>query len=409
MFAEKQKYMAVTIDNIIGKVLYFHEMGPITVSGNIETPIHIHLSSDDGQILDESYWPGFDGTVSIDLVEIVSPMFRLSIPKTDEDTLQSEIAKVFHINLNQGEIVGSFTINGFSKDAKTRISDIDSLRIPSDYRLPLTLHNFTSRTGIGIQPSDSELFYINGLETSASGVGAVSRMVEIDKIAELSGQKSFHIVLECYSQPIYSPIFEICNGDFEQYLFMNRYGGFDNIPMDGQREFQPDMSFESGLFGNTNQQVEASAEYVYSQNSGFVSRTILELAGELLCSPQIYHLDKKSGEFRPIIITESTLASKSKDSLHSFSFKYKYADGSRPATLKGGYIGQENRSAGSQPTLMYPINGNPMIIAHNRNKYPDVTVVDTSLKEVGVSVEYPDKNTVIISWNGNLEGYIYIN
>ena len=77
--------------------------------------------------------------------------------------------------------------------------------------------------------------------------------------------------------------------------------------------------------------------------------------------------------------------------------------------MKGGYIGQENRSAGSQPTLMYPINRNPMIIAHNRNKYPDVTVVDTSLKEVGVSVEYPDKNTVIISWNGNLEGYIYIN
>ena len=401
--------MAVTIDNIIGKVLYFHEMGPITVYSNINSPIHIRLSSDNGTIIDESYWPGFDRTVSIDIAEIVSPMFQVTIPRTDEDTLQSDIAKIFHINVNHGEIVGSFTINGFSKEARTHISDIDILRVPSDYRLPITLHNFTSRNGIGIQPSNGEIFYINGLETSASGVGAVSRMLEIDEIVRLSGQKSFHIVLECDNQSICSPLFEICNGDFEQYLFINRYGGFDNIPMDGQREFLPDMSFESGLLGNTNQQLDSTAEYIYSQNSGFISRTVLELASELLCSPQIYHLDKKNNEFRPIVITESSLGSKSKDSLHSFSFKYKYADGSRPIALKGSSVGQYNRTTGSQPTLMYAITGNPMTISHNRNKYPTVSVVDLSLKEIGVCVEYPDINTVRISWNGNLEGYIYIN
>lgn len=61
-----------------------------------------------------------------------------------------------------------------------------------------------------------------------------------------------------------------------------------------------------------------------------------------------------------------------------------------------------------------PINGCPMEISHGMDKYPSVTVVmrneNKDLEEVTAYVEYPDRNTVRVSWDieENIEGFIYL-
>ena len=45
---------------------------------------------------------------------------------------------------------------------------------------------------------------------------------------------------------------------------------------------------------------------------------------ELIRSRQIFHL--KDGTFRKIVILESDISMSSADSIHSFSFQYRYAD-----------------------------------------------------------------------------------
>ena len=60
-------------------------------------------------------------------------------------------------------------------------------------------------------------------------------------------------------------------------------------------------------------------------------------------------------------------------------------------------------------TAVFKLTESPMVINHNRGRYPCVTVVDSENHEVTVDVEYLDDNSVCIRWNGELDGSVYIN
>ncbi len=399
--------MAYLQNDILGLVLNYHELEPIVIVAEMGVAVRFKLSSGDGSVLvNESYWPDFNGMVTLDISDVVSQGLSLDLPDIGQDLQQPSIYNVFNIDINDGEVSGAFTVNGFSKDAASRMSDIDYLRVPSDYVVPLSLPNLCKRSGIRLRISSAGDVDIDGLATDATGLGCVSHFLDLASLDDVVPGVRFAVNLDCGGNVVSSPVYEVLNGKFEQYLFANRYGGFDNIPMDGQLMFVPEMSFESGLYDGSVQQVESDAVYQYSQNSGYMSRKVMELAGELLCSPQIYHW--VDGEFRPIVIIESTLQSASQDDLHSFSFKYKYADGSRPKMLSGGKASPV-RQIPHLPALMYVIGQSPMVIEHNRSSYPCVTVVDEKKNVVEISVEYLSDSAVRLSWNGDLTGYVYIN
>jgi len=75
------------------------------------------------------------------------------------------------------------------------------------------------------------------------------------------------------------------------------------------------------------------------------------------------------------------------------------------------YVDRQIRSVKG---LTIPINGNPMTITHNMDRYPSVTVAvnsDNSEKEeVEVDVTYIDRNTVRVGWDveESIEGFVYI-
>ena len=48
-------------------------------------------------------------------------------------------------------------------------------------------------------------------------------------------------------------------------------------------------------------------------------------------------------------------------------------------------------------------------VQHNLNKYPSVTVVDSSENVIIPEVKYIDKNTVIITMTGASKGWAYLN
>jgi len=50
-------------------------------------------------------------------------------------------------------------------------------------------------------------------------------------------------------------------------------------------------------------------------------------------------------------------------------------------------------------------------IQHNFNTYPSVMVMaekDGVLQQIFVNIAYPDKNTIRVSWNGDMTVYVYI-
>ena len=401
--------MAQLQTNILGKVLFFYELPQIEISHYENAPLRVVLSTDDrGRILDESYWADFNQRIYIDIKDLVASELSLDIPEPGEDLMQSSIYKVFHISIGDDEISGSFTVNGFSSEVQNKISDIDTLRVPEDYRLPLSLFNNADSYSLEYLFNDGTSTDGDEIVTHPSGVGTISRMIFLPD-SPAARKNKFRIKITSADNVLLSPVYEISREHMEQYLFVNRYGGFENIPMAGTLEFAPNLSFESGSYSNMNEPVAAESEYVYSQNSGYLSERVIELMSELLCSSQIYHLDK-NGDFRAIVILESSLNSKSTDNLHSFSFMFKYAEDIRPVTLKGK-IAQEHgrKSSESVQTLMFRLDQSPMSIRHNKDRFPCVTVMDDKNHIVTTSVEYIDSNSIKVSWNGNLAGYIYVN
>lgn len=48
-------------------------------------------------------------------------------------------------------------------------------------------------------------------------------------------------------------------------------------------------------------------------------------------------------------------------------------------------------------------------IAHNLNKFPSVTIIDSGGSEVVGDIEYPDKNTVVVTFQSAFSGKAYLN
>ena len=400
--------MAKLETDIFDKVLYFYELPQLVISHPEDRPLRVTISTDEnGIILDESYWPDFNQKIYIDIKDLVASKLSHDIPEIDNFTQQNSIHKLFHLSIEDEDPI-VFAVNGFSSDIAFKLSDADVLRIPEDYLIPLSLFNNAKEYSIEYIFNDGSNADGDTVEAIESGVGVVSGFVSL-ATSPACGKKKFQIRAQSEVSRLYSPIYEVAGGHFEQYIFANRYGGFDNIAMDGSLDFVPNMSFEAGSYSGHNEQSTSESEYIYTQNSGYLSSRVMELMSELLCSSQIYHLDQ-NGIFRRIIILESDLHSKSNDHLHSFSFQYKYADDVRPISLKGKTVLETRAvSASSVNTLIYKLTQSPMSIQHNKNRYPSVTVIDSQNQIVTVEVEYLDSNRIQVSWNGELSGYAYIN
>lgn len=399
--------MAKLQSDILGKVLFFYELAPIVIVHSDNSPLRVRITTDDsGVILDDSYWSDFNGNIVIDIRDLVAQELSFILPEVGVDTRQSSLFKVFHLSLGDDEVKGDFTVNGFSSEAANRMTDVDVLRVPEDYIIPLSVFNISESFDVEYVLHDGAVIPDAALPASASGIGTTSRMIRIEDCPAF-GQSRFQVRLSSPESEFRTPVFEVARGDFEQYLFVNRYGGFDNIPMSGALSFLPEMSFESGNYNGRNEKVDSESEYIYSQNSGYLSRKVMELASELLCSSQIYHLDKND-EWRRIVVLESDLRTSSREALHSFTFRYKYADDVRPMSLKGKTAGFYAVGV-SDNTFVYALTTSPMVIEHGKNKTPCVTVVDSDNQEVEVLVKHNDENKVTISWNGTLSGYVYLN
>ena len=391
--------------DIIGKTLYFYEMGPVVLqvsSGAQQTPVNVRLgeSADGPVLLNEKFYPDFQGNVEVDIRDVVSQFLWLDIPLPDEEIKQVHLYKEFLLKAVDKE--GTFKVNGLSDTSKSRISDLDFLRVPQDYLLPVSLHNFMVRSGIVFVSASGERNVPGVLTTDASGLGSVSRMIRVDN-SPAAKLGSFHVRLDCGETVIKSPQYQICPGQFEQYLFANRYGGFDNIPMDGALVFEPETDHRSGVYSGYAEQVSSDADYIYTQHSGYVTERVLEAMSELICSGQIYHY--KGGEFRRIVILETSLSSRNDDSLHSFSFTYKYADNSRPVSIRGH---REIIATADPIGMTVGIGASPQTIVHEMDRYPSVTVMDSDKNMVFCDVHYKDRDTVVVTWKGDLNGFIYL-
>ena len=315
--------------DISGMTLYLYEMEPIVIVSQTaeERAKAVRLilsdSSSGDTILDESYFFGFDGKISIDIRDILRDRFSISLPAIDMEAFSDNTYAALLLDVGGGVLTAEFTVNGMSPDATGKVTDIDVLRVPENYILPLAIHDFRKRSGVEFIISGQRYARPSWLACTGSGKGSIVRFVGIAQL--LPPEASWLRVEFSGTDPVIStPHYLVVRHHFEQYLFANRYGGFDNVPMNGVLEQVPEYEFENAVYGDSVRQVRAEQEQVYVQHSGYLSRQSMEAMMELIGSRQIYRLCGRM--FRRIVVLETDISSRSDDALHSFSFRYKFAE-----------------------------------------------------------------------------------
>lgn len=224
----------------------------------------------------------------------------------------------------------SFTVVAYSSELEFRWTDLGDLVVPRDYVLPVSFgksvlkdRNVKIKLGVsGTTPASQTLTlgpYANTGNCNLTFLGDLKLMGLVD-----SGSVSMGVFVGEGVNEIAGPKYTFSDNSFEQYLFFNKYGGVDNIPFSGARKYVPERDYESGTIKGSRETLSVSGKEIYSQNTGYLSKTNLKVFSELLKSPYIYH--KVGYKFKRIIITASTVEISSESTVFSAMFNYRYCD-----------------------------------------------------------------------------------
>lgn len=350
----------IVITNTYTKTLFFEQLRDIAFE--VEGDVRIFITMNGSTVLDNIYTPSFDGLVHLDLQDLVrdNTVNYLSSICPDEDLVLDSgfVAQLYahsrlyvRVTHAAGNVFDDyyFTVCGFESGAEEKCTDIDFLRIPRNYLLPLSTYMETAA-----QPySDVFLYLESGQRQQLLGsvekpfhpsedytpgnalifskdipISAVparsDEQFRLSLVSDGTRPQTNHLEGATFHRKISSPVLKICPGEFQQYIFLNKYGHYDNIPMSGAKTYAPEYDIENADRSYSVQKVRSTKREVYTQNTGPQTRATLEALAELLLSPEIFHYIPGKSIHR-IVVENPTLTINSKNSINSATFSWRYA------------------------------------------------------------------------------------
>ena len=215
-------------------------------------------------------------------------------------------------------------------DIKSKITDIDYLAVPSDATLWLSgyapgeysFYLYVEQCGSLIRIEDG----LSGSDYDRIVYGSLS-VPDLPIIRN----KPFRIVWKVLSSELSaekyeykSPVYEIIDDDFQQFIFADRFGGYTSFPMRGALEFSPEYEFENARYSFGNAAVSRTISPVFTQYTGGLTwKAAFALSG-LLKSDFIYH--KVNGSWKRIVVESADTRFQTVDSLHYGSFSFRYSE-----------------------------------------------------------------------------------
>lgn len=323
------------INDLSNKILFLEDLRSLYGTGSMSTPKQVTLSTEDvieGEtvskvILDETYYGDFEGLINLDYREAVSRQIVPVYPTSEVTSLAPEDSGGYvDLSLSFSGDIKKFTANGFSSDAKNRISDIDYLAIPPDASVILNVYAGWSSYVISLETggrtemllertglkSDGKGYYSYHMDVSALGVGNIPFRFVVSTV-----QSGLPHILR-------TGIYQCFNGNFEEYLFSGRLGGYVYFPMQGTLEFSTEYEFEVAKYQTRAFKAYGQGEPVLKQYTGGLTMTAAAVLSELLLSDNILH--KSGGTWHPIVLDTPEMTFQNIDALHYGSFSFRYAE-----------------------------------------------------------------------------------
>lgn len=344
--------------NIKDTVIPIQELKPIRIfNSDANAKILVAISVGELKIVEDVFYAGISLDVEVNIRDIVLALLSLDNTFLENLSQDCRTASIYQegsaVQIKMSATKGQAHQAGYFADtpddtatfivtsASTggRITDINELTVPQDYMLPMLFPagylDSTGKTVLKICNLQQDIAVPLPEEDARSANAMIDAIFCIESLASTDGVELTAEVLDSSGKSgdaIKLPLLHVSAKSFEQYLFRNNYGGFDNVPMSGARKFIPEYTFETGIRSGKLWKTAPNAEIkAFSQDTGYLPRQTMRALSELLLSNDIYHL--KDGKFMKIVITGSTLSLSSMDTAHSATFTYRYSDESEPLKL----------------------------------------------------------------------------
>lgn len=316
----------MNIKNLQDQTVYLEDMDGLTTAGSIDSPTRITLMETDGAtILSTIHYADFSGLITLDLAKILK---EYALPRLPDDewysTTEQSLLLTFRIATTTYVQEYSFTLNCFSRDAATMMTDIDALDVPMDDMLPIPVSVHTT--------ADMMILYLETARTRMNmsaencdnvGRGMSLKTVYIDTLG--AAVKPFRICVEDQHRVNrYTPIYNPKPGSFELFLFRNRFGALELFPMSGDLHLSPDYKYDVVKVGTYTNSVLKSEENTLTQYTGALTRKASRVLASMLADGYAFHY--ANGEWKRIIITEAKVALRKNDMIHKQSFSFRYQE-----------------------------------------------------------------------------------
>lgn len=344
--------------DIKNSVIPIRELEPIRIlNSDANTKILVAVSAGAIKIVEDVFYAGIALDVDVDIRDIAMALMSTDDSFLSEVSSESPLASMYQggsavqikISATKAHYADNFSDTDTPDDTATFVvttaksggqtSDIGELTVPEDYLLPMLFPasylDSDGKTSLQICNLRQEIAVQLPEQDERSENAFVDAIFQIGSLPVSDGMELTAEVLDSSGnggESVKLPALRISSMQFEQYLFRNRHGAFDNIPMSGARKFTPEYSFEAGIIdGRLRKTAPDTGTNAFSQDTGYLPRQTMRALSELLLSDSIYHL--KDGVFRKIVITGSTFSLSSAETAHSVTFTYRYSDESDPMKL----------------------------------------------------------------------------
>lgn len=329
---------ALNTSGFDGALIYMEDIRDLYVSGSLSTPTHIVLTlrrSRPGgwtvtDLVDDYVYGDFQGRISLDYRNVLKDIFKiydqydysLDEPRITFEYILIKINDVAHY---------SFKLRINSYAVKEHMTDIDYLAVPKDAKICLLLYqkaDTVSRTYTIGYTDGSRYIKIKEETIYPNTENVVYEWIQLSDLPVTDGPLQFiyHVAGTSdglQEQEIRSTIYEIIEGTYQHYMFVDRLGGFSVFPMNGALELNPEYEFENAEYSSSRTKINGSGSSVFTQYTGGLTRKAMAALSDMLLSDHIY---RKTGEYwQRIIIDNADMPVNTGDSLQFGSFSFRYA------------------------------------------------------------------------------------
>lgn len=356
---EEGSPITISQDTATGE-LYFEQLRDIAFSASGSLRLTISVNGE--EVLDNIYQPGFDGMVHLDLQDLVRAKSGIFLPSAIQGhesiidgichETSARITLSIHATEGLTETTYNLTVNAFESAAAEKMSDIDSMSIPPDYLMPISLHlpvNMQDQTvscflidnkrkllcNSGVIPSkdnqdepyESAVLFAKDIPAQSIPfrTGVPFSLLFSTRYPHHYLRRGSSVVTVWATQDVSTPVFKVVPGRYQQYLFLNKYGHYDNIAMSGALTFTPEYDIENANRTYTVERVRSTKNNLWTQATGPLSKATMEVLSELLLSPIIYRY--VPGEsLKRIVIESPTLSISSHKSINTATFSWRYVE-----------------------------------------------------------------------------------